>query len=162
VTKFEATHAKPGIEELDRLLCPEDSVPASEFRDSIDRFHAYREKKRKRSRELHIQLFPPGNILHLYHTIDDARKKGCFSCRSAEGGPEATTVEYEYAAGWAERSDFAEILISSHAVSDHSSPNVLEALERTAEVFGLSPPFTKCESNRIESSRTESPSNVDE
>lgn len=136
VTKFQATHAKPEVGK-DMLLHRQDSIPPSEFKEQLDEFHNQRDAVMAARNVRTIPLCPPGNIVQLVKTTDDAPLTGCCSSGSV--------VEDQHspcAARWAHVSDFAEIIISSHFLDDHSSPNVLKALEDTANVFGLSSPFT--------------------
>lgn len=136
VTKFQATHASQDIDK-DALLHREDSIPPSKFKEQLDEFRERRVEAMTLRDVRTIPLYPPGNIVQLVKTADDELPTGCcFSSSSA-------VVEHvsPYAARWAHVEDFTEILISSHFLDDHSSPNVLRELERTAEVFGLSSPF---------------------
>jgi hypothetical protein len=84
-----------------------------------------------------IPLYPPGKIVQLVKISNDAPPAGCCSASTA-----AEEDESPYAARWAHVDDFSEIIISSHFLDDHSSANVLRELERTAQVFGLSSPYT--------------------
>lgn len=145
VTKYQASHAEPDTEEA-ALLHGKESIPSSKFQEQLQRFHQHQEEIRAGRQTRDITLCPPGKIVHLVKTNEDtepARKGCCCSPRSSEVVPEAEiTRTFDYAPLWAHRSDLAEITISSHFLSDHSSLNVMAELEKTAaERFGLTAPF---------------------
>ena len=58
-------------------------------------------------------MYPPGRILHIV--------------RHHRAGP-------AYQAVWADNKDFDEVLISKRMVQDHMPDNVLDALEKAAQV----------------------------
>ena len=136
VTKFQATHAKPQVDK-DALLHRQDSIPPSKFQEQLDKFREKRDEAMTRRQVRSIPLCPPGKIVQLVKTSDDAPPAGCCSASST-----AEVDESLYAARWAHVDDFTEIIISPHFLDDHSSPNVLRELERTAQVFDLSSPYT--------------------
>ena len=86
-----------------------------------------------------IPLCPPGKIVQLVKTTADEPPAGC--CSFGATAADSDEQSAPYAARWAHVTDFAEIIISSHFLDDHSSPNVLRELEGMAEVFGLSSPY---------------------
>jgi len=137
VTKHQASRAKRDIGEVDRLLHRKGSIPPSKFVEQLDEFRSHLAKRKSEQTLLSIPLYPPGKIVQLVHTGEDT-PSGCFSRCSAEVLQERVL----YAARWAQREDFGEVIISSHFMDDHSSPNVLNELERVAELFDLTPPFT--------------------
>lgn len=155
VTKYEATHAKPGNEELSRILYESaDDAPPCRFREQLDEFRAYQEEKRNSSSELHAPLYPPGKIVHLFKTREE-QPGGCFSCTSISTElPTSNNVYPQYTARWAQRSDLAEIIISLHFVKDHGCDSVLDALEHSAGIFGLSAPFVVNEDDQTEGTGT--------
>lgn len=104
----------------------------------LGEFHKRREDSKSGRHIRDIPLVPPGKIVQLVKTADDAPPSGCFSCCDSSEARRETP----YAARWAQANDFCEIIISSHCLDDHSTVNVLGELERTAAVFGLSPPYT--------------------
>lgn len=135
VTKFQATHANPQVDK-DMLLHREDSIPPSKFKEQLDVFREQRDEAMTLRDVRSIPLYPPGKIVQLVKTADDKPPAGCCSSSAVE------EQDTPYAARWAHVEDFSEIIISSHFLDDHSSSNVLRELERTAEVFGLSSPYT--------------------
>ena len=135
VTKFQGTHAKPDIHK-DMLLHREDSIPPSRFKEQLDEFYERRQEAESvRGIIRAVPLYPPGKIVHLMKATDDVPKAGCCSSSAIE------EQDSPYAARWAHGDDFTEIIISSHFLDDHSSPNVLSELERIAAIFGLSSPY---------------------
>jgi len=150
VSKYEALHAKRDVGEVGRLIHQKVDTPASSFKEQLDNFRERLATKKNLRKELHIPLYPPGQIVHLVKTDEDEQPSGCCSC----GGKVDTILQGElrYAARWAHRDDFAEVFISSHFLNDHSSTNVLMELERVAELFGLSSPYTMDEQSSSASS----------
>lgn len=136
VTKFQASHASQDVEK-DALLHREDSVPPSKFKQQLDVFRAARDEAITLRDIRTIPLYPPGKIVQLVKTAASEPPAGCCGSTSASEEQQSS----HYAARWADVQDLTEIIISSHFLDDHSSPNVLRELERTAEVFGLSSPF---------------------
>lgn len=136
VTKFQASHASQDVEK-DALLHREDSVPPSKFKQQLDVFRAARDEAITLRDIRTIPLYPPGKIVQLVKTAASEPPAGCCGSTSASEEQQSS----HYAARWADVEDLTEIIISSHFLDDHSSPNVLRELERTAEVFGLSSPF---------------------
>lgn len=132
VTKYEATHVKAGEDELQRILHQQENIPPSKFREQVDNFRAHQVNK------IVVPLYPPGSIVHLFKVKEEEPTRCC--ARRTHNKTESR--QSEFAARWTERSDLAEILISPHFLDDHSSPNVLAALERVAGFFDLVAPFT--------------------
>jgi len=136
VTKYQATHAKPQVDK-DSLLHREESIPPSNFKEQLNEFRERLEEAKSNRYLRNIPLYPPGKIVQLVKTADDEPRAGCCCSSTA-----TEQQDVPYAARWAQAHDFKEIIISSHFLDDHSSTNVLRELERTAEVFGLSSPYT--------------------
>jgi len=144
VTKYEAMNAKRDTGEVGKLLHQKEDTRSSKFNDQLDQFREHLAAKRSQKKELHIPLYPPGRIVHLVKIEDNEEsERRCSCCRKVDTNLQA---ELSYAARWVERDDFAEVFISSHFLNDHKTPNVLRELERLAEFFGLSWPYT-CESS---------------
>jgi len=145
VTKHKAMNS---YGDVDALLYPKGALPDSEFKKQLSLFHEHRTKLKieieeceKLSNFVKVRLYPPGKIVHLVNLADDDHSpSGCCSCCSKIDSVLEEHVPHSIR--WVERDDLAEVLISSHFVEDHKSPNVLEQLERVAEDFGLlSAPF---------------------
>jgi len=84
-------------------------------------------------------LYPPGKIVHIINESEyNHVARRCLSCTKVESALKQLTPG---TARWMHRSDLAEIRISSHFVSDHSSTGVLQQLELLAQDFGLTVPF---------------------
>ena len=49
-------------------------------------------------------------------------------------------LENSYTARWAEKTDFREVVLSSHFLSDHKTANVKAELQAMAKRFGLKQP----------------------
>jgi hypothetical protein len=121
------------------LLHRQNSIPSSKFKEQLEKFREQREEARTIRDVRSISLCPPGKIVQLVKTSADEPPAGCCNFRAAAAGSDVQSAPY--AARWAYVTDFAEIIISSHFLDDHSSPNVLRELEGMAEVFGLSSPY---------------------
>lgn len=139
VTKHQATNASQDVG-TELLLHRQNSIPASKFKEQLDEFREQRDEARTIRDVRSIPLCPPGKIVQLVKTTATEPPAGCcsFGAIAAAGSDEQSAP---YAARWAHMTDFEEIIISSHFLDDHSSPNVLRELERMAEVFGLSSPY---------------------
>jgi sn1-specific diacylglycerol lipase len=135
VTKQHAMHAKRSYnaETNGEILHSRESIPPSKFSEQLVEFHAHNEKKKEESPMLDVPLYPPGKIVHLVKT---GEKRGCLLSCKTDGH------DNPYTATWVEASDLSEVIISSHLLDDHHPLNVLKELERIADAFGLSPPFT--------------------
>lgn len=157
LTKRDAIQAHANISE-DMLLYQQDCIPPSEYYEQLKEFHQHQESLRQKREKRNVRLFPPGEIVHLVKTTEQVHVVEpsdccCLNQRAArsdadadaatDGGGNQTEISwsFDYAARWAHRSDLAEIVISSHMLSDHSAPNMLTELLKTADLFGLSPPF---------------------
>jgi hypothetical protein len=135
VTKHQAMHAKRSYsaDTNGMILHTRESIPPSKFSEQLAEFRTHNEKKKEESPMLDISLYPPGKIVHLVKT---GEKPSCLLSCKTDGH------DNPYTATWVEASDLSEVIISSHLLNDHHPLNVLNELERIADAFGLSPPFT--------------------
>ena len=137
VTKLEANRANQNVDK-DTLLHRQNSTPPSDFKKQLDKFHERLHEAKGDRYVRSTQLFPPGRIVQLVKTAEEEPQSACCCSRPTVDEDQNTP----YAARWAQAHDFKEILISPHFLNDHSTVNVMRELERTAEVFGLSSPYT--------------------
>jgi sn1-specific diacylglycerol lipase len=145
VTKFQATHAGPQVDQ-NMLLHRQDSIPPSKFKEQLDEFLERREEVIALRDVRTVPLYPPGKLVQLVKTADDTPPTGCCSSAAVE------VQDTPYMARWAHVEDLSEIILSSHFLDDHSTVNVLREIERTAGVFGLSgPTFTVQQEDTTES-----------
>jgi sn1-specific diacylglycerol lipase len=145
VAKREAIKAGPDVSE-EVLLYGSNNVPPSRYSEQLKLLHEYQENIRSKRHTRGVPLFPPGQIVHLVRTSgQEVNTTGCCLGRApaADGAENQAEIRrsMDYAARWAHRSDLAEIVISSHMVSDHSAPNMLSELAATADLFGIASPF---------------------
>ena len=161
LTKRDAIRADADATE-DTLLYERDCIPPSNYHQQLEDFLCHQESLRSKRDKRNVHLYPPGEIVHLVKTtmekqVEEPPSDCCLRVgffHNVAVGKDHTEIcqSFDYAARWAHRSDLAEIVISSHMVSDHSAPNILAELQRTANLFGLSPPFVGKE--EIDSSST--------
>jgi sn1-specific diacylglycerol lipase len=135
VTKRQALYAKRSYsaDTNGKILHARESIPASKFSEQLAEFRAHNKKKKEESPMLDVPLYPPGKIVHLVKT---GEKRSCLLSCKTDGH------DNPYTASWVAASDLSEVIISSHLLNDHDPLNVLNELERIADTFGLSPPFT--------------------
>jgi len=140
VTKYEASRAKPNVEEA-ILVYGKDEIPPSKFLQKLDDFHRYQDSLKESRETRAVKLHPPGKIVHIVGTRDDKNDEEPVIGGEADMSEHEHSASFDYTAYWAHRNDLAEIIISSHFLSDHSSLNVMAQLEKAAERFDMSTPF---------------------
>lgn len=120
-----------------------EDIEESKFVEQLREFREF-QKSLKAKHELHyVSLFPPGKIIQLFGSGTFAEKM----MRSAKERATSTSaveleIEKPYTARWAEKTDFREVVLSSHFLSDHKTANVKAELHAVAERFGLKQPFS--------------------
>jgi len=139
VTKYEASQAQPNVDEA-FLVHGKDEIPPSKFLEKLDDFHRYQDGLKESRETRSVKLHPPGKIVHLVGQRDEENDEE-LALGQADMSEHEQSASFDYIAYWAERNDLAEIIISSHFLSDHSSLNVMAQLEITAERFDMSTPF---------------------
>jgi hypothetical protein len=151
VTKREALRARTSAAE-GTLLHRKSQIPPSNYYHQLEEFFHHQESLRGKRGTRDIRLYPPGEIVHLVKTTESVvEQSGCCLPRSGTGrvykegddddGAKQINGGLDYAARWGHRSDLAEIVISSHMVTDHSAPNLINELQATAQIFGIRAPY---------------------
>jgi sn1-specific diacylglycerol lipase len=114
-------------------------IEESKFLEQLREFREF-QKSLKAKHQLHyVSLFPPGKIIQLFGSDNFAEKM----MRSDETMASSDVViENPYTARWAEKTDFREVILSSHFLSDHKTANVKAELHAMAKRFGLEQPFS--------------------
>lgn len=107
------------------VLCDRDAVVSSEFRQRLDQFLQFQEELKRKDASKYIELFLPGELVHLL------------------GGAINGGTKHDYTARWAKRLDFRHVVVSTKMFCDHIPTNVKKALEDIASSqFDLSSPYT--------------------
>jgi hypothetical protein len=114
-------------------------IEESKFLEQLREFREF-QKSLKAKHQLHyVSLFPPGKIIQLFGSDNFAEKM----MRADETMASSDVViENPYTARWAEKTDFREVILSSHFLSDHKTANVKAELHAMAKRFGLEQPFS--------------------
>eukprot|EP00934_Nitzschia_sp_Nitz4_P008060 Nitzschia sp. Nitz4//scaffold54_size114964//70057//72567//NITZ4_003857-RA/size114964-augustus-gene-0.20-mRNA-1//-1//CDS//3329554369//8050//frame0 len=127
-------------EENNDILCSEDEIMDSPFKQRVERFLEYQTRLRARDDSpAMIPLYPPGRLIQLVLVSD-----GKISSNREASFEQPDTETKQYVPRWVHRSDIQEIVISSHLFLDHEPSSVKRTLQSTAkEHFRLQPPSYK-------------------
>ena len=123
---------------IERMLHPKNGIPMdTEFYSQLMTFHKIvNERKQSRGESININLYPPGQIIHLVKTGQKnelcPKLCKCLSCGMSNAGSEYTPV-------WTENEDFNEIIVSETMWTDHFPNRVCAELEKIASSFGIDP-----------------------
>lgn len=126
---------KGSFHRVDDLLYPEDQVPASSFREQLERFKTIQNERRSsRGMIRDVKLFPPGKIVHLVKTGERrvflhgvAKWLTCFT----------TNLGFQYRPVWIGNDELNEIVVSSTMGTNHFPNRIRFMLEQVAEDYGL-------------------------
>ena len=120
-------------ETLETILAP--AVVSTQYQEQLRQFRSSQiDRKSQRGVSRSIQLFPPGQLVHLMKT-GEAKTLGhaiakCLTCCTTNRGIQYTPVSIQ-------NDDLPEIVISPTMWFDHFPNRICAVLERVANEFGL-------------------------
>lgn len=117
-----------------------EDIEESKFVEQLREFREFQKTLKAKHHLSYVSLFPPGKIIQLFASDSFALKM----MRSADEMASSSTeiLENPYTARWAEKTDFREVVLSSHFLSDHKTANVKAELQAMAKRFGLKQPYS--------------------
>ena len=135
------------IQQNEDLLHPFDSIPDSEFLQQLRRFESMQQNRRlTRGISREVELYPPGNIIHLVKTGQGTdcmhNISNCITCGASNSGAVYTPVRKE-------NDDFNEIEITPTLWTDHFPNRVCIELERVANGFGSDAVYSAFQANVV-------------
>jgi hypothetical protein len=143
-------------------LYDEGETKNSEFKAQVEAFWRFQAELKEKTKNNDVRLCLPGSIVQLFRTLSNAssrhqnQNQKIRSATLVTGSDRRLTRRGEsldsmdsslgdvdkYTARWATRSDFNNILISSHLLSDHDPIGVKKKIQTVAkEQFGLNSSF---------------------
>jgi hypothetical protein len=125
-----------------------EDIEESKFVEQLREFREFQTSLKAKHHTRYVSLFPPGKIIQLFGSetlaekIERSEERKASSPAAPPPAVVTEIIENPYTARWAEKTDFREVILSSHFLSDHKTANVKAELHALAKRFDLQQPYS--------------------